>query len=137
MEDSVVGNSFLCPKCSGHLKVGHSVVFSTRSTKGETGLILLSPKLGNYKVINHPSFDFEDGDYVEFFCPLCHVQLTSEKNENLAKVIMIDNELKESEILFSKIAGEKCTYKIMDGNVEEFGEDSSCYLEYVVPAKPE
>ena len=126
-----MGNSFLCPKCSGHLKVGNGVVFSTRTKEGQVGLILLSPQLGNYKVYNHPSFDFEVGDYVEFFCPLCHIQLTSEKNENLAKVIMIDDELKESEILFSKIAGEKCTYKIVDENVEEFGEDSSRYLESI------
>lgn len=132
-----MGNSYLCPKCSGHLKVGDSVVFSTRSKKGETGLILLSPQLGNYKVINHPSFDFEEGDYVEFFCPLCHVQLTSEKNENLAKMTMIDDELQESEVLFSKIVGEKCTYKIVDGSVEEFGEDSACYLEYVAPVELE
>ena len=127
-----MGNSYLCPQCSGHLKVGESVVFSTRSKKGVTGLILLSPKLGHYEVINHPSFDFKDGDYVEFFCPLCHVQLTSEKNESLAKVLMIDDELQESEILFSKIAGEKCTYKIVDGNVEEYGKDSSRYLESVL-----
>jgi len=127
-----MGNSYLCPQCSGHLKVGESVVFSTRSKKGETGLILLSPKLGHYEVINHPSFDFKEGDYVEFFCPLCHVQLTSEKNENLAKVLMIDDDLQESEILFSKIAGEKCTYKIVDGNVEEYGKDSSRYLESVL-----
>lgn len=127
-----MGNSYLCPQCSGHLKVGESVVFSTRSKKGVTGLILLSPKLGHYEVINHPSFDFKEGDYVEFFCPLCHVQLTSEKNENLAKVLMIDDDLQESEILFSKIAGEKCTYKIVDGNVEEYGKDSSRYLESVL-----
>ena len=127
-----MGTSFLCPKCSGHLKVGDSVVFSTRTKEGQVGLVLLSPQLGNYKVKNHPSFDFEVGDYVEFFCPLCQVQLTSEKNENLAKVIMIDDELKEYEILFSKIAGEKCTYKIVGGNVEEFGKDSSRYLDTIL-----
>lgn len=133
-----MGDSFLCPKCSGHLKVGSSIVFSTRTKEGREGLILLSPRLGNYKIVNHPSFDFKEGDYVEFFCPLCHIQLTSEKNENLAKVIMIDEELKESEILFSKIAGEKCTYKIVDGNIKElFGKDSSTYLEFFTKGKPE
>ena len=62
-----MGNSFLCPKCFGHLKVGDSLVFSTRTKEGRSGLILLSPQLGNYKVSNHPSFDFKEGDYVEFF----------------------------------------------------------------------
>jgi hypothetical protein len=131
-----MGQSFLCPKCSGHLKVGESVVFSTRTKQGQVGLILLSPQLGNYKVVGHPSYDMKEGDIIEFFCPLCHVQLTSEKNENLAKIIMIDDELRESEILFSKISGERCTYKIVDGMVEEFGEDSSCYLEYLIPVPP-
>lgn len=129
--------SFLCPQCSGHLKVGDSVVFSTRTREGQTGLILLSPELGDYKVVNHPSFDFKEGDYIEFFCPICHVQLTSEKNDNLAKVIMIDEDLKESEILFSKIAGEKCTYRLVDGNVEEYGKDSATYLEYLIPMPPD
>lgn len=126
-----MANSFLCPKCSGHLEVGNSVVFSTRSKKGETGLVLLSPQLGDYKVVNHPSFHFDLGDYIEFFCPLCHVQLTSEKNENLAKVLMVDDELKVCEVLFSKIAGERCTYRIVDGKVEEFGPDSSRYLDSI------
>jgi hypothetical protein len=123
-----MANNFLCPKCFGHLKVGDSVVFSVRSQKDQAALVLLSPRLGNYQVISHPSFDFEPGDYVEFFCPLCHIQLTSERNENLAKIIMIDEELKESEILFSKISGEQCTYKIVDGDIEKFGKDSSRYL---------
>ena len=132
-----MGNNFLCPQCFGHLKVGDSLVFSTRTKEDRSGLILMSPQLGNYKVNNHPSFDFKEGDYVEFFCPICHVQLTSEKNENLAKVIMIDDDLKESEILFSKIAGEKCTYKIVDGNIEEFGKDSSRYLESILKNRSE
>ena len=104
---------------------------------GLTVIILLSPELGDYKVVNHPSFDFKEGDYIEFFCPICHVQLTSEKNENLAKVIMIDEDLKESEILFSKIAGEMCTYRMVDGNVEEYGKDSATYLEYLIPMPPD
>lgn len=128
-----MGNNFLCPKCSGHLTVGGSVVFATHAKDGQDGLILLSPDLGTYKAVSHPSYDVKEGEYVEFYCPLCRIQLTSEKNENLAKVLLIDDDFKQSEILFSKITGEKCTYKIVDGNVEEFGEDSSRYLESVLP----
>jgi transcription initiation factor IIE alpha subunit len=124
-----MGNSFLCPQCDGHLKVGDSLVFATRTRENIPGLILMSPQLGNYKVVTHTSFDFELGDYVEFFCPLCHAQLSSEKNENLAKIIMMDDELKKSEILFSKIAGEHCTYRIVEGEeVDKFGKDSGKYF---------
>ncbi len=124
-------DSFLCPKCLGYLNVGDGIVFSTRNHEGKSGLIQLNPQLGNYKVENHPSYDFTEGDYVDFFCPLCHVKLTSEKNDNLAKVIMIGEDLVESEILFSKIFGEKSTYKITKGEVEVFGDDADNYGEYL------
>jgi uncharacterized protein YbaR (Trm112 family) len=130
-----MATSYLCPHCFGHLKVGVSIVFSVRGPEGQPGLILLSPRLGDYKATTHPSFDFEVGDCVEFFCPLCHTQLTSDKNENLAKVIMVDDDLNKSEVLFSRIAGEHCTYRIIDGNIETFGPNSSRYLDSLVPDK--
>jgi hypothetical protein len=53
-----------------------------------------------------------------------------EKSKNLAKIIMFDIHNHESEIYFSKIAGEHCTYKIENNHVEEFGEDADHYSNF-------
>jgi hypothetical protein len=68
---------------------------------------------------------------VEFTCPICQENLTSEIDNNLAFVFMIDKESVQHSILFSKINGEKCTYKITGVNLESFGEDAANYIDIV------
>jgi hypothetical protein len=75
---------------------------------------------------------FDEGELVEFFCPVCHADLTAyEINKNLAYVLMIDENDKEYHVFFSKICGEKSTFKIKENDiVERYGEDSSAYVNY-------
>jgi hypothetical protein len=124
-------NDFLCPSCLNFLNVGNNVVFSTRNKQKREGLIILHPELGDYSIVKHPSFEFERGDLIDFYCPYCNKKLNSERNENLAKIIMRDEKNLEYEIHFSRIAGERSTYKIIGSNVEIFGEDSSEYLDFL------
>ena len=124
-------NDFLCPSCLNILNVGNNVVFSSKNKEKKEGLIIMHPDLGDYTVVKHPSFVFEKGDRIEFFCPYCSKKLTSDRNENLAKVIMRDENQVEYEIHFSRIAGEHSTYKIIGRNVEIYGEDSSEYLDFL------
>ncbi|NTW31722.1 MAG: hypothetical protein HGB12_03705 [Bacteroidetes bacterium] len=121
--------NFICPHCKGHLRVSNSIIFLTKTTKGKSGLLLISPDLGDYSVKMHPSYNnFEEGEVVNFICPICYENLdASEYGENLAKVIMQEEDGKESTIVFSKITGEKCTYKIGDSDVKSFGEHSGEY----------
>ncbi len=123
-----MSEQYICPSCKGHLNVAGNVVFSTENSKGQKGLILLHPELGNYKVINNPEFKFKDGEILQFFCPICHAKLAGEKHENLAKILLIDEE-KEYHIYFSQKAGEKSTYKIIGDKMEIFGKDSHLYLD--------
>ena len=44
---------------------------------------------------------------------------------------MIDENKKEYEILFSKIAGEKSTYKIVGESLEIFGDHHSNYIDFI------
>lgn len=120
---------YLCPKCRHFLNVGENVVFHGKASHRREGLLVLHPQVGNYQVVKHPSFEYELGEKVEFFCPYCNVKLTSEKNVNLVKVLMVDEENHEYELLFSRIAGEKSTYVIMGENIESFGPDSEKYLD--------
>jgi transcription initiation factor IIE alpha subunit len=124
-------NHFLCPECRSYLDVGDNLVFSVESDKGERGLIFLHSELGNYSVQTNSNFKVEEGKKYEFFCPVCNTELATEVNENLSKVIMIDPQNNEYEVLFSKIAGEKSTYTIIGENVNMYGEDYGNYVDFI------
>ena len=53
-----------------------------------------------------------------------------EINENLVKVLMTDDNKRVYEIVFSGIAGEHCTYKLKDGQLEVYSEDSERYRNF-------
>ncbi|PLX00773.1 MAG: hypothetical protein C0594_15310 [Marinilabiliales bacterium] len=124
-------NNFLCPKCSGALNISKKIIFSVKNKAGKPGIIFLSPEVGNYTAEHNPSFDFELGDQLDFSCPMCGAELTAGENNALAEVILEDSENKKSKILFSKIAGEKCTYKVTEENYEAYGENSHKYINYI------
>jgi len=124
-------NDFLCPKCNGQLNAGDVLIFVSKTDDEKNGLLLLHPELGNYRVMNHKLFHISKGELVEFSCPICQENLTSEINNNLAFIFMIDEKHVQHNILFSKINGERCTYKITGDDLEFFGEDSVNYIDIV------
>lgn len=124
-------NDYLCPKCNGQLRVGNEIIFSTKTSTGAIGIMLFSPKIGDYSVVTHPSFSVSEGEHVSYLCPLCHENLTaSEYGKDLAKVICIDEKRKQSVIIFSEVVGQKCTYKIYDNHLQSFGDDSQHYMNF-------
>jgi hypothetical protein len=106
-------------------------MFSVRTPDQQSGIISLHAELGNYSVMKNPEFEFREGDALDFFCPICHTPLASGFHKNLARIIMIDEDKREFEILFSKVAGEKSTFKIIGETMEIFGDDSAEYLDYI------
>jgi hypothetical protein len=122
-------NNFLCPHCRGYLNVRKNIIFTVKNNRGDTGIILLHSELGNYEVSKHRQFFYEKGEHLEFRCPLCHKKLASDIHDNLAKIICIDEKRKEYSILFSIVAGEKSTFKMVGENVEVFGDHSQHYLD--------
>lgn len=122
---------FLCKACRGHLKVKTSIVLSAmKINSAKRGLIFLNPELGNYTKLTHPSFTIEEGAEYMYTCPICHSQLNSVKYPHLVRLIMIDEKGKESDIYFSGIAGEKCTYKLSGTSIEKKGPDADKYDKY-------
>ena len=94
-------------------------------------MVLLSPKVGDYHLVKHPSLTFDKGEHVDFFCPICHTNLAAtEYSKNLAKVIAVDPKGKESTLIFSEIVGEHCTYRITGGHVEAYGDNSEHYMNF-------
>ena len=125
--------NYLCPHCRSFLRVWNNIIFTVRRCEDDRkGLILLNAKLGDYTVISHPALTFEEGECVEFICPVCHKNLTAENiNDKLAYIIMKDEEGVEFDIYFSKIAGEHTTFKIERNNIiAQYGEDATAYMSY-------
>ena len=95
----------------------------------EHGGYIYINELGEYSVTAHPQFEYETGEKLQFYCPLCHKEIASDLHENLAKILLVDESGSEFHIHFSKVAGEKSTFKIIGDNVEVFGEHSDHYLD--------
>lgn len=125
--------NYLCPACRSHLRIWNNIIFTVRSeSEKKQGILLLNPELGNYDLIHHASIKFDEGELVDFICPVCHADLTAaEINRNLARIVMIDENNKEYDVYFSRICGEHSTFKIREDDIiERFGENSSAYLNY-------
>lgn len=122
-----MATDFKCPHCSNLLNVGENIVFTARNTQKQEGLIMLHPELGNYSVIKHPNFEVFPGEKLDFYCLYCNEPLISDRNPDMAKILMSDDEGLTYEIHFSRISGQHSTYKIIGENFEIFGEDASVY----------
>jgi len=122
---------FLCPKCRGYLRVGDNIILTAKTQLGGEGMLLLHPELGNYKFEHHPSIQFEDGEQIDFYCPICHSKLTSKHHDDLAMVLMKDENNQTFEVLFSRIKGEKSTYRIIGESMEIYGKDSGEYVDFL------
>jgi len=131
-----MATDFKCPHCRNLLNVGENIVFTARNKWGKEGLIMLHPELGNYTVLKHPDFDVPQGEVMDFYCLYCNKQLLSQRNINLAKILMSDENGLEYEIHFSRIAGQHFTYKIIGENYEIFGEDTADYLDLLNDVNP-
>ena len=90
----------------------------------------MHPEVGEYTSMKHPHFNFQEGERIDFFCPICLQALDAAFDENLIHVIMIDSLHNEQEIYFSRIAGEQGTYKVSNGDVMETGEHSHRYTHF-------
>ena len=124
-----MNNEYVCPYCRGHLKVKNSVILAGRKENGERGLILLSPQLGDYTIRRHRSFTLNEGEKTDIYCPICHANLMAQKyNNNLARLIAIDGNGRESEILISEVVGERCTYIVRGEKIDSYGDDSTNYF---------
>lgn len=128
-------NDFLCPKCDGNLMAGDHVIFKVKNQKKQSGLLLLSPQIGNYTCIKHPSFEYNVNDLLEFYCPLCSSSITSDIDKNLAHVILIDENGKRNDVYFSQIAGEHSTFATDGDSVHIEGEDAGRYTYFKIGDK--
>ena len=123
-------SDYKCPNCRGNLRLGHNIILSAVKSDHSGAIILLHPELGNYSADYHKDTVLNEGDLVTFYCPICHFDLSSKKHENLAMVIMVEEDETEYDIYFSQIAGEHSTVKMLGEHVELFGKHSDKYDDF-------
>jgi len=113
---------FLCPHCRSTLNIDDDIVLVAQKNDGQKGLVFLHAVLGNYDSRISPHFKIDDMEEVNFFCPTCSADLEYKPRVHLAQLLMMDENAKESNILFSKIYNKNCTYHIIDKSVISYGE---------------
>jgi hypothetical protein len=128
-------NDFICPKCKEYIRVGDHLIFKVKNSKKQSGILLLSPQIGNYTSVKHPTFKIVRGESLDFYCPLCNNSLKSDIHENLAHVIMQDVKGKSFDVYFSQIAGEHSTYETDGDSVHAAGEDAGRYTYFKIGDK--
>jgi hypothetical protein len=128
-------SDFLCPKCMAHIRVGDHIIFKVRNSKKQSGLLLLSPQIGNYSSVKHPAFEIQTGEYLEYFCPVCNISLNSDIHKNLAHVILKDQSGKSNDVYFSQIVGEHSTYATDGESVHIAGADAGKYTYFKIGDK--
>lgn len=128
-------NDFLCPRCQSHIRVGDHIIFKVKNSRKQSGMLLLSPNIGNYTSVKHPTFKFDEGESLEYFCPLCNVSLISDIHENLVHVVLQDKEGKTNDVYFSRIVGEQSTFSTFGESVHVAGDDAGRYTYFKIGDK--
>jgi predicted RNA-binding Zn-ribbon protein involved in translation (DUF1610 family) len=128
-------NDFLCPKCNGQLRIGEYLIFRVSNQKKQNGLILLSPQIGNYTSVKHPSFEVQKEEILEFSCPVCNSCLVSDIHKNLAHVLMHDDAGQLHEVYFSQVTGEHSTFETAGESIRITGEDAGKYTYFKIGEK--
>ena len=126
-------NNYLCPHCRSYLRVWNNIILIVKSvSRNLQCILLLNPKIGNYDLIHHSSIEFNEGEMLDFICPVCRADLTAFGiHKNLVRIIMINRKNLEFDVYFSKICGEHSTFVIhKDDIIEKHGENSSAYVNY-------
>jgi len=123
-----MSDNYFCPVCKGQINVNDNIVLIAFAKNNMKGLVFLHTELGNYKSNINSSFKIEENEQVEFLCPYCHSNIEYHTTKtNLANLVRINDNNKESLVIFSKIYGEKCTYVIEDKKLKTYGEHAKRY----------
>ena len=124
--------TYKCPKCAAAINAKKNIILAAVSIdkKENKGLALLHEDMGNYTVGMSASLDVKSGDIVEFFCPVCNSSLTSEKNDEMASFVRVDETGEETTIFISRTYGERCTFLVDDlKRVRSYGDSVKKFLD--------
>jgi hypothetical protein len=122
--------TYLCPHCRGAINAGNNIILSAKTKDCRVGLVLLHEEIGNYTAELSSTLTVEQGEVVDFFCPVCHACLNVMKGDDLAKYIRIEDGITESYIIISRKYGEQITFKVdKNKKIESYGEKISRFID--------
>lgn len=117
---------YFCPTCKATLNPNVKIIL-TMARGRRRNLILLSPRPGDYSLIVPPEVSMRRGDEVEFFCPVCGVNLRSEANPHLTEIGFRLEDGTRGRVDFSRRFGEHATYFVTKERIRSYGEDAAAY----------
>ena len=124
--------TYNCPECGAALNAKQNIILAARSVEDNKirGLALLHEELGNYTVALTETLHVTSGDIVDFYCPVCMADLNSDKGENMAEFIRVDETGEESMIYISRVYGERCTFQVDEKKqVTSYGKSMRKYMD--------
>jgi hypothetical protein len=115
--------TYFCPHCNAVLNPNEKVIFIVDDGERK-GLILLSAKPGDYRLIADQNFILEKGRAATFSCPVCTRSLTSAVNDKFAEIKLDQGAPTLSTVEFSRVFGEHATFIIDGREMASYGEDA-------------
>jgi len=116
--------NYYCPTCSAPLNIRNDIVLTVQKENGESGIVFLDSELGDYTRVKHSSLEFEKGEVVKLFCPVCHKDLLCLPDYNLARLVMKDDSGENLTVLFSVKFDWEETYVLKDETIHKtYGKD--------------
>jgi len=114
--------TYTCPQCHAVLNPNVKIVLKA-VCNGKSALVLFSPKPGNYKAI-YDGIEFNQGDVVEFFCPVCGRSLCAGVDGAFAEICYHQGADEDGTVVFSRVYGQQATYFTTREKVRSYGPDA-------------
>ncbi len=115
---------YLCPHCKNTLSIEDNVILVAKTKSNTKGLVILHTELGNYSSKTNEDFKLNSKEETEFYCPICSNNLEHKTKKDLVSLVYIDENNKESTVVFSKTYKKDCTYHIVDKQIFTYGENA-------------
>ena len=115
-----------CPHCSATLNPNVKIVLQVVKRR-KRGLILMSPRPGDYTVYPAGDLDLQEGDRLTFRCPVCHADLRSPVSKDLAEIGFRNPNGEVGRLSFSRVYGEHASFFIVGEEVRIYGEHADLY----------
>ena len=117
---------YLCPHCRAVLNPNVKVVCVVDDGE-RRGLVLLSARPGDYRMIADPRLGLREGTLCTFYCPVCGHSLTSAADDHFAELLLDRDEGEPVRVEFSRVFGEHATFIVDGREVTAYGEDADDY----------
>jgi len=118
--------TYVCPHCRAVLNPNVKIIFVVDDGT-KRGLMLLSAKPGDYRLIVDPNFPLVQGQKATFHCPVCDAALTSALSDGFVEILLDQGEAELSKVEFSRVFGEQATFIVDGKEVTAYGDDADDY----------